>query len=772
MNEQEDVDPPRKRVKLSPSHLNQFDGAQDMAREPVKTLAQTVEAIKDNAYPSSDLLKQELNVGITAYASQDRTVFKGILKKRYTDFLVNEILPNGEVLHLRSIRAPKTKSPHTEQRPVYEQLKPATPETDFKTAEPAVDLVEGEEQAASLPTSTSNGEKVAVENKEEQSGELSEEDYATLKQYFSETDLGLLLQLYQDIIARKHVKPRDYGSIKATVTSDRSIRTRIHQDIRRIFSSRIESSTDREGAMILTAALPGSRQPSKQPFQSRNQKRQGKLGWKDRGGEFLHFSIHKENKDTMEVISFLARQLKANIKIFQFGGTKDRRGVTVQRASAYRVEADRLVWCNKSLRNATTGDFEYQRHGLELGDLKGNEFVITLKDCKWEGDQNLSINEKVELAKKSLAPALSDLQTRGFFNYYGLQRFGTFATRTDTVGLKILQDDFEGAVDCILAFSPIALAAAQDLTSAEQISSEDKARAQAIDMFNNREPANKILDILPRRYSAEASIIRHLSKNRTDFAGALQTIQRNLRLMYVHAYQSLIWNFAVGERWRLYGGTVVEGDLVLVSEHKEKNANGAIAEENVDADGEIVVNPSGEDRAHDPDDVFERARPLTTDDASSGKYSIFDIVLPQPGYDVVYPPNGMTDWYKTFMASEQGGGLDPFDMRRKQKDYSLSGGYRKALARIAPEYAFQIRTYEDENEQFVETDLDRLKKGGDMGKFEETGLAEQKREPREGQKIAVVLKMQLGSSQYATMALRELARGGISAYKPDFGGGR
>ena len=40
-------------------------------------------------------------------------------------------------------------------------------------------------------------------------------------------------------------------------------------------------------------------------------------------------------------------------------------------------------------------------------------------------------------------------------------------------------------------------------------------------------------------------------------------------------------------------------------------------------------------------------------------------------------------------------------------------------------------------------------------------------------KIAVILKIQLGSSQYATMALRELMKaGGVKTYKPDFGGGR
>ena len=35
-------------------------------------------------------------------------------------------------------------------------------------------------------------------------------------------------------------------------------------------------------------------------------------------------------------------------------------------------------------------------------------------------------------------------------------------------------------------------------------------------------------------------------------------------------------------------------------------------------------------------------------------------------------------------------------------------------------------------------------------------------------KLAVVMKFQLGSSQYATMALRELTNGGAGAYKPGF----
>ena len=64
---------------------------------------------------------------------------------------------------------------------------------------------------------------------------------------------------------------------------------------------------------------------------------------------------------------------------------------------------------------------------------------------------------------------------------------------------------------------------------------------------------------------------------------------------------------------------------------------------------------------------------LTEEDLKSGRYTIHDIVLPLPGYDVVYPDNEFKDYYKTALAAD---GLDINNMRNKVRDYALSGAYR------------------------------------------------------------------------------------------------
>ncbi|OOQ86457.1 pseudouridine synthase TruD/Pus7 [Penicillium brasilianum] len=720
MERPELVESPRKRQKI----------------EDVPTADDTVDVLPGNgsAAATDAQTMKEHDVGITEIVTADSEGFSGILKKRYTDFMVNEITPSGQVVHLQNIRAPFSSTNEE-----------ATPKA---TEQPAQ-----KEEVTETPEAVTPAEF-----------KVSEEDNALLAEYFGAENATAIINLHQTAMNSPRARPSELGKV-TVVVSDRDLRTKIHQAIRRIFNSQLESSTDSEGNLAITAASNRFKRKAQGHRGGNPGRTGGRMNWDELGGPYLHFTIYKENKDTMEVISYIARTMKMNPKTFQFAGTKDRRGVTAQRACVLRVQAERLANMNKSLRNAYLGDFEYRKHGLELGDLGGNEFVITLRDCEFPGVDMKDPQAAVSKASEIVGTSLKNLHDRGYFNYYGLQRFGTFTTRTDTIGVKMLQDDFKGAAEAILHYPPHVLAAAQEgESSTALISTDDKARAEAIYIFQSTHNVNDALAKLPRKFSAEANIIRHLGRVKNDYLGAIMSIPRNLRLIYVHAYQSLVWNFAASERWRLYGDKVVEGDLVIVSEHRDKEeTDAAAANSGVDEDGEVVILPEGENSSYAAEDAFTRARALTAEEAASGKYSIFDVVLPQPGFDVLYPANQMTEFYKKFMGSEQGGGLDPFNMRRKNKDTSLSGSYRKIFSRMGPNFSHEVKLYSEDNEQFVQTDLEKLK-GADQRDSAATSQT--------GDKLAIVLKFQLGSSQYATMALRELSKGLVREYKPDLGGGR
>jgi len=106
--------------------------------------------------------------------------------------------------------------------------------------------------------------------------------------------------------------------------------------------------------------------------------------------------MQKANRDTQDALAHISRMLKCSTKDLGTAGTKDKRGVTVQRVSLKRGrrtlgevwKAVNNIPARRSFANATTirgergvriGDLAYRKVPLELGRLKGNAFIITLR---------------------------------------------------------------------------------------------------------------------------------------------------------------------------------------------------------------------------------------------------------------------------------------------------------------------------------------------------------------------------------------------------------
>ena len=77
-----------------------------------------------------------------------------------------------------------------------------------------------------------------------------------------------------------------------------------------------------------------------------------------------------------------------------------------------------------------TGNYEYVRRQLNLGELSGNNFAIIIRD--------VISHDPLHPLDTTVPTAMSRLRERGFVNYFGPQRFGR-SLLSPRVGLAMLQ---------------------------------------------------------------------------------------------------------------------------------------------------------------------------------------------------------------------------------------------------------------------------------------------------------------------------------------------
>ncbi|MFH0885464.1 MAG: tRNA pseudouridine(13) synthase TruD [Candidatus Micrarchaeota archaeon] len=245
----------------------------------------------------------------------------------------------------------------------------------------------------------------------------------------------------------------------------------------------------------------------------------------DELGPYLHFVLQKNNWATSSAISEIAKRLHTSQSNFNFAGSKDKLAISTQIASVRGLSKEAVS--NLKIKDISINGVWGAKDRVHLGDLLGNRFTIRVQGaCEDAADKVATIGGEL----KGMFP-----------NYFGEQRFGSSRRNTHHVGERLLKGEIEEALLMYLCDSEGETH--QEATLARKELSETRDFALALKSF-------------PSHLRLERSMLAHLARKPDDYTGALRCLPRNILLMFIHAYQSDLFN-------RLLSDRISEGPLEL-----------------------------------------------------------------------------------------------------------------------------------------------------------------------------------------------------------------
>ncbi|EDO05139.1 tRNA pseudouridine synthase D (TruD) family protein [Babesia bovis T2Bo] len=451
--------------------------------------------------------------------------------------------------------------------------------------------------------------------------------------------------------------------------------------------------------------------------------------------QYLHFNVQKRDRSTHEITNMLCRTLHRSSHDIFTAGNKDRRAITTQRFCIRRAKIEDFLGAMthpKWLDSVVVADFKYSPDRLKLGDLRGNTFWVTIRG--------------ISDVKQALTN-LESLRYNGFLNYFGLQRFGSLHVGTHVVGAAMLRRDYETVVRLIVNNDELVdkyLSArkakeaeatnnhSNNVTTAEEVvyseapidnppenrtnkrrrtgnnqnkdnidtnidvdndtTVKDEEENISFDPSVGNQDCDSVFKLAPKISFIERDLMNGLERNK-PVEDVLRRIPTNVLSIYVHAAQSLVFNFVLTERVKRYGMKPVVGDLVVRSSQLPLTTS--VEGESIDCSDEA------QEIKLFPHNMEPEAYVVTPEDLDM--WSIYDVVLPLPGDNVEYP-EFLKPVYERVVNEEFGMPLEMFSTiienlpehlkGRERCMVGVGGGYRHIVARahglqyhIVPELA-------------------------------------------------------------------------------------
>ncbi len=286
------------------------------------------------------------------------------------------------------------------------------------------------------------------------------------------------------------------------------------------------------------------------------------------GGRYLVLEVVKKDWDTHHLIREMARQLRISQKRFSWAGTKDKRAVTSQRISIMNLD-------ESELQRITLPDLKMKVLGrtnrsVGLGDLLGNKFKIKIRELSCYTDP---VTDLITNPAESMARITEEIQGhKGVPNYFGVQRFGEARPVTHRVGEALVRGNVEEAV-----FVYLAMPFSGEL---------ERTRVARQTLWENRD-IPEALKSFPDYLRYEVAMLNYLISHPGDYAGSFDVLSPNLRRLFVHAYQSYLFNKILSRRLASGLGLnkAMEGDVVCFTKNDlpDMGKLQAVTDENLEA---------------------------------------------------------------------------------------------------------------------------------------------------------------------------------------------
>ncbi|MBD3354022.1 MAG: tRNA pseudouridine(13) synthase TruD [Candidatus Lokiarchaeota archaeon] len=250
--------------------------------------------------------------------------------------------------------------------------------------------------------------------------------------------------------------------------------------------------------------------------------------------KYTHFNVVKRHEDTIVAAQLIAAALKVPRDIISWAGLKDNHAITVQRMC---IKGDHLAEVSKlQFNNIFIKDIHYGRKKIRTGDLWGNHFDIVIRNLG-NDEENNPLDHINALTRDKISgilkEATSSINERGFPNFFGLQRFGSYRPNSHTIGKLIFLGDYKKAIEEFLMKS-----------YPKEYDNVKNARNN----LRETKDYEKALNEFPNVLKYERSVINYLIHNPGNYKTALKQLPTPLTRLLMSAYQSYLFNKALTTR--------------------------------------------------------------------------------------------------------------------------------------------------------------------------------------------------------------------------------